>query len=142
MPFEEYDRKPAQGKTHNTEPKVSIRQTNSIGINKAALDKHTDDETHVKLLFNEDERLLGIKPVESLNNNPNAYTISQGDDSGGGTVTPTSFLRHYDLIHENTIHYEAQWDDDREMIVVDITNEITKYGCREVPTTDTKSPSE
>ena len=138
MGFEEFDKKPAQGMTHDSKPKVSIRKTNSIGINKVALQEFIDNETHVTLHFDPNENLLGIKPVESIDEHPNAYTISRTENTGGGTVTPTSFLRHYDLIHESTIHYRAEWDNDQNMIIVDTSVKINKYGSREIPTNTNK----
>lgn len=129
MGFEQFDKTPAQGTTSSSIPKLSVRKSDSIGLNKSAMVEFFDTSVEgIVLHYDSDNDIIGIEPVEELEENPNAYSLSRRHENGGGTVSAMAFLREYGLRHDATSHYQAEWNEQHEMVVSDLSKEITTYG--------------
>lgn len=130
MALEQHDRKTGHTKAKGEAPKVSLRKSGSIGINKHALQQFFADCNAVILYYDPEQNNIGIEPIEELHDHPNTYKITRRNPNAGGTVTPKSFLAEYDLQHSETLHYSVEWDNDRELLIVNLDQEMTKYGSK------------
>lgn len=110
------------------QPKISLRKSNSIGINNAALDEYfDDDDEYVEFYFDRDSNTLGIRGLEE--ETEDSYSLSKTES--GGTTAPTSFLKAEDLVPDITTQYEPrvqQLNDDVELVVIDLDDAIGVYG--------------
>ena len=127
MAFEKYeDTGRGRGRPAGADPMISLRQSGSIGINSAALDAYFDDADGAVLYFNDDDRQIGIEPVEDAEAEDAAYTVSKTDS--GGTIAPRAFLEDYSLIPAVTTQYEPVLDEDHGLVIVDLDEPIGTYG--------------
>lgn len=108
----------------SSEPRISLRKSGSIGISKAAMQNWFEDAEAVVLHFDEDNNKVGLEPVDE--DEEHSYTITRSE--GGGSVTPSAFLNRYDLIPDTTTRYAAEWDDENELVVADLSESIGTYG--------------
>lgn len=123
MAFEQVQKTGQGGGT--SEPLVSLRKSGGIGINSAAMEEHMPNAEFAHLYYDEENRKLGIKPVDEEDDN--TYTINKTESSGG--ITPTSFMKRHGLIPEVTTRYFVEWNDDKEMLVFDLDeDEAGTYG--------------
>lgn len=110
------------------QPKISLRKSNSIGINNAALDEYFDDDVeYVEFYYDRDADTLGIRPLEEESDD--SYSLSRTDS--GGTAAPTSFLKAESLVPDVTTQYEPRTqklNNDVELVVIDLDDEIGTYG--------------
>lgn len=117
-----------QGRGRASEAKISLRKSNSIGINSIALEQYFDDEDgYVELYYDPENNKLGLKPLKEETDD--AYTLSRSN--GSGSVTPTSFLSREDLVPNVTTQYAPeieQVNDDTELVVIDLDEPIGTYG--------------
>lgn len=112
------------------QPKISMRESGSIGINSRALEEYFEDYEYAQVQNGkgEDEGNLALKPT----NDPDGkatYTISRSGSSG--SVTPSSFLKSNNLIPEQTTQYIPQveeTEDGEEVVVIDLNEDGMKYG--------------
>lgn len=127
MGFEKFDESGSgRGRTPGTEPMISLRKSGSIGINSAALDEHFDDNGGAVMYYDSEENNVGIEPVEDKDADEAAYTISRTES--GGTVAPKAFLREYELIPDVTTQYDPEWDNDEELVTLDLDDPQGTYG--------------
>ncbi|MFB1064849.1 hypothetical protein [Natrinema sp. H-ect4] len=108
----------------SSEPRISLRKSGSIGISKAAMNEWFEDADAVVLHYDEDNDRIGLEPVEA--GEDHSYTITESE--GGGSVTPSAFMNRYDLVPEVTTRYAAEWDDDNELVVADLSESVGTYG--------------
>lgn len=128
--FEETAR--GRGRPAGTDPMISIRKSGSLGINETALEEYFNDDEAVVLYYDDESNRVGIEPVADKGADDAAYTISK--TNSGGAVTPKAFLEQYELIPEVTTQYEPEWDDDEELIVIDLDDPIGTHGSPESDT--------
>lgn len=101
MGFEKFEGG-GQGRGGSTEPKISLRKSGSIGINKAALEEYFEDAEGAVMYYDEDENRVGIEPVDDADQE-DTYTISRSNDTGA--ITPSAFLNRHNLVPEITTQY-------------------------------------
>lgn len=127
MAFEKFDETGrGRGRPAGAEPMISIRKSGSIGINRAALEERFEGTDGAVMYYDEDDNRMGVEPVPDKDADEAAYTVSKTDS--GGTVAAQAFLETYDLVPEVTTQYDPEWDDDRELIVVDLDDPTDTYG--------------
>lgn len=108
-------------------PMVSVRQSETIGINQAALDEFFEDVEYIEVYYDDDNNCLGLLPLEE--ETEDSYTLSRSDS--GGTVSPSSFLRSKELVPDITTQYEPfndDLDEDVELVSIDLEEPIGTYG--------------
>lgn len=125
--FEESGR--GRGRTPGTEPMISLRKSESIGINAAALEEYFADADGAVLYYDEDTNQIAIEPVADKDADEAAYTVSKTDS--GGTIGATAFLETHELVPEITTQYDPEWDDEQGFIVVDLDDPRGTYGSAE-----------
>lgn len=128
MAFEEV-KKEGRGSSSN-EPRVSLRKSGGIGINSAAMEQWFEDATHVKVYHDEENNRIGLQPFQEEVENSfkiNRTEGSEGSTASGG-VTPSRFLNENQLVPDVTTRYEADWDEDEGMVVVDLSESKGTYG--------------
>lgn len=108
-------------------PMISLRKSGSIGINGAAMAEHFEDVEAAVMYYDEDDDRVGIERVDDADAD-GAYTISRTNDTG--SITPSAFLRRYDLVPEVTTQYEPELveDDGTELVTIDLDEPIGTYG--------------
>jgi len=128
MPFEKFEGG-GQGRSGSTAPKISLRKSGSLGINNNALEQFFEDSEAAVMYYDEEENQVGIQPLESKDDDENAYTISKSDS--GGSITPSAFLKRYDLIPDITTQYTPEAkavNQNLELVTIDLDNPIGTYG--------------
>lgn len=108
---------------------VSIRKSGSIGVNQAALEEYFEEEDGAVLYYDADTTRVGIEPVEDKDADEAAYTVSKTDS--GGTIAAQAFLTTYDILPDVTTQYTPTWNDDEDLIAVDLDNPKKTYGSPE-----------
>lgn len=127
MPFEKFDESGnGRGRPTGADPMISIRKSESIGINEAALEAFFEDADGAVMYYDGDENLVGIEPVDHADADEAAYTITKSES--GGTIAPQAFLDKYDLTPDVTTQFDPEWDDEEELVVVDLDEPRKTYG--------------
>jgi len=138
MAFEKFDDSGSgRGRPAGTDPMISLRKTGSIGINQAALTEFFEENGGAVMYYDEESERIGIKPVADKDADEAAYSLTRSDS--GGTLAPKAFLRTYGLIPEVTTQYSPKWDDDAELVSIDLTTPLKTYGS---PTGDEEAKSD
>jgi len=130
MGFDKFEESGAgRGRPPGTEPMISIRKSASIGVNRAALEEYFQDQDGAVMYYNEEDDQIGIEPAADKDADEAAYTVTKTDS--GGTIVPQAFLERYDLVPNVTTQYDPAWDDDEELVVIDLDNPKKTYGSEE-----------
>jgi hypothetical protein len=123
MAFEKYDKGTGRG---TNQPRVSLRRSDTIGINGPAIAEHFDGVDGVVLYYDEDENRVGLEPADA--DESDAYTLVENNNADSATVNAMGFMTEFGLAPEQTTHYDAQWDDDQELVYVDLDDPVKTYG--------------
>lgn len=123
MGFEKYDKGTGRG---TSQPRVSLRKSDTIGINGAAIEEYFEDTDGVILYYDEEDNRVGLEPADA--DDSDAYTLVRANNSNSATVNATGFMTDHGLTPEQTTHYEAQWDDDADLVSIDLDEPVTTYG--------------
>lgn len=130
MSFQKFtDTKKGRGRPQQSEMMLSLRKSGSIGINRVTMEEFFDQNDGAVMYYSQETKQIGIEPVESAAADDAAYTVTKSDASG--TISAQAFLRQYDLVPEQTTQYTPEWDEDAELLVVDIENPTKTYGAEE-----------
>lgn len=126
MPYVKYNKGTGRG---TNEPRISLRRSNTIGINGPAVAEYFADVDGVVLYFDEDAGRVGFEPADA--DADDAYTLVENNNADSATVNATGFMTDNGLTPEQTTHYAAQWDDDEELVYVDLDDPVKTYGSAE-----------
>ncbi len=127
MGFEKFDDSGrGRGRPAGADPMVSLRKSGSIGLNAATLETYFDGTEGAVMYYNDEDNQIGIEPVPDSEADDAAYTVSS--TGSGATIAPRAFLEDYDLIPDVTTQYDPEWDDDRNLVVVDLEHPTGTYG--------------
>lgn len=130
MTFQKFtETKRGRGRPKSTELMMSIRKSGTIGVNRAALDEFFEGKDGAVMYYDEENNRIGIEPVEDAEADDAAYTVTKSDASG--TIAAQAFLRKYDLVPEITTQYAPKWDDEEELVVIDVDDYLKTYGSKE-----------
>ena len=103
---------------------VTVRSSGSIAPNSAVVRARFGDAKAVQLFFKESDDMIGIKPVDTYDEDDDRlYKISE--DGGSVSINTHAFMKEWNIEHEKTVRYRPQWDDEMEMLIVDIGQEGT-----------------
>lgn len=129
MPFEKHESTGRGRSSGGVVPKISLRKSGSIGINREALEEYFEGAGAVVMYFDEEENRVGLKPVKDKDAEKGAYTLSISES--GASVTPSSFLNKYGLIPEITTQYEPELvtvNQSLELVSIDLDEPLATYG--------------
>jgi hypothetical protein len=108
-------------------PRVSLRKTATMGINNPATQEFFNTADHVELFNDAVNQKIGLHPI--VEETSDAYKVKKSNKEGhGSSVNCRAFLREYDLVPDKTTRYKAEWDDERELVVIDLNNPDSVYG--------------
>jgi len=110
----------------NAGPKISLRKSGSVGVNRAALEEFFDDSTEaVVMYYDEEEDRVGMEQVEDKDSEDAAYTLTRSDS--GGSITPTAFLQRNSLVPEVTTQYLPEThtvNQNLELVTIDLEDGV------------------
>ncbi|HMO49583.1 MAG TPA: hypothetical protein PKE26_03325 [Kiritimatiellia bacterium] len=109
-------------------PLVSIRRGGSLGLSQGAINRYgfDNDMTHVVLFYDKEDKLVGIKPIagdseeHAIKVIVRPYKAAKGKESKTAFFSAKSFLDFYAIPYSETKSYDAKWDEQNAMIVIDL----------------------
>ncbi|MFK5604454.1 hypothetical protein [Haloferax volcanii] len=102
-------------------PRVSLRKSGTVGVNNAAVSEYFDGKDYVELFNDAVNQKVGLHPRDD--ETEDSYKVRKSDREGhGGQINCRAFLREYDIVPEKTTRYKASWDEDQELVVIDLTD--------------------
>lgn len=111
------------------EPSVGIQKRGALSLNTAALEA-LGSPTHVELLYDREERLIGIRKTTA--SNPHAYVVrGVGKSDATHVVSGKAFLSYYGIPRDVARRWPAEKRDG--MLVVDLKQpgtEVTSHSSR------------
>jgi hypothetical protein len=128
MGFKKFTKKGDSNSGNSTVgPRISLRKSATVGINNPATQKFFDTANHVELFNDAVNQKVGLHPIDE--ETEDSYKVRKSDKEGhGAQVNCRSFLREYDIIPEKTTRYKAEWDDEQELVVINLTDPDNVYG--------------
>lgn len=103
---------------------VTVRSSGSIAPNSAVVREHFGDAEAVQLFFKDGENLIGIRPVATYDSdNDRLYKLSK--DGGSISINTHAFMKAWDIEHDETIRYRPDWDEEMEILIVDLDDDGT-----------------
>jgi hypothetical protein len=111
------------------EPAIGIQKRGSLSLNTAAFEA-LGSPKHVELLYDAEERLIGIRKTTAAN--PHAYLVrGVGKNEATHVVSGKAFLAYYNISRDVARRWLAEKRDD--MLVVDLKQpgtEVTSHSSR------------
>lgn len=105
MGFEKFEDS-GRGRGGATQPKISVRKSNSIGLNSATLEEFfEDDHEAVVMYYDEEENQVGMQPIKDREQD-GAYTLTRSES--GGSVAPSAFIKSNGLDVERTMQFSPR----------------------------------
>jgi hypothetical protein len=134
MPFEKFDEAGSgRGGGGSTVPKISLRRSGSIGINRAALEEFFDeDDEAVVLYFDEEENRVGLRALKDKEEESSSYTLTRSN--GSASVAPQAFMKKHDLVPDITTQYSPELvkqNQNLELVAINLDDPIGTYGSAE-----------
>lgn len=99
---------------------VTIYKSERIGIPNRVMERYFEDYDGIRFYATEDRTEIALEPCEF--DDPNAYKLQTGSTGSKGMVTASSFLEHIGVDFEETKELPAEWDSDKNVLMVNITN--------------------
>ena len=119
MAFEKYEKNSRVG-SGNVDPMISIRASNTIGINKPAMEEFFEDATHIVTHYDPDTDRVALEP--DAGETEGAYKISRSNDSGA--LGCNGFLRDNGIDDEEKSRqytpYIDEMEDGTEAVMLDV----------------------
>lgn len=102
---------------------VSINRQGQMIIS-VSFRKHFPKGSPCELYFDKEKRLIGIKPVKEASH---ITATIKGWGAGKNThlLMLSSFLKCYKVSFDKPQRYNAHWDDEQKMLIVDVSKEAT-----------------
>jgi hypothetical protein len=98
---------------------VTIYRSERIGIPKRVMDRYFDDRDGLRFFVTKDRKKIGLQPCDF--EDENAYKIQTTGNKG--MVNASSFLEHVGIDFDESIERPAEWDTEREVLLVDVSGE-------------------
>ncbi len=116
-----FERFTASGKSFKA--RISIRKNGQISLSQGAVQKFRLTEYPYAVLFYDKEKhRIGLKPTQDPEE-PGAYKLNF--KGTGASVAGLAFLDYYGIDYSRSRRFEAQWDEEHEMIVIDLASPIS-----------------
>ncbi len=106
-------------------PAVTVQMRGNLSLNKAAYDALGRPE-HVALLYDREERIIGLEPVTATD--PDAYTCRKQQNSASYLVAGTAFMTFYDIAIGDTRRYSATVIDNQLLIDLKTGGQLVTAG--------------
>lgn len=103
--FEVFD---PQKASRVVEPFVSLQRKGTFTLNRAAYDA-LEQPSHVELLFDREEQVIGFRPVEPSEST--AYAVRSTDPTGSFAVAGLAFVKHFGIDTQVARRWPATVDD-------------------------------
>lgn len=100
------------------EPMATITRHRSINLNLAVMNNYVKDNEYATLYYNREDLLIGIK--FSKKKKQEAYKIRKYRGGKFGSITGMAFFKYYNIPHDETKAYNAKWDEQNEMLILDL----------------------
>ncbi|SEK92237.1 hypothetical protein [Haloferax larsenii] len=122
MGFKKFTRKGGKrGGSSSLGPRISLRKSGSVGLNHATIEKYFDGKDYVELFNDAVNQKVGLHPRGD--ETEDSYKVRKSEKEGhGGQIACKAFLREFDIVPDKTTRYEVSWDEDQELIVIDLTD--------------------
>ena len=118
MPFVEFDKRAASA---SKAPFVTLQRKGPLSLNQAAYELVGRPEA-VTLLYDEDEKLIGVKPASI--SQPRALPVrAQGEDANTYVIAGQAFCKHFGIDTSTARRYAVEMRDD--LLVVDLKSDST-----------------
>jgi len=122
MGFELFERRNAP----TGEPAITIRKfqgSNKVSfyVNESASRKFFINYTRTFLLYDKDKSFIGFRPT---NQEENSFSLTRGKKGTGILVYGMPFLRYYEIPHEKSKRYRANWNNEEELVVIDLNKPL------------------
>jgi len=116
-----FERFTASGRSFR--PRISIRKNGQISLSQGAVQKFELREVpYVVLFYDKEAQRIGIKPTHDPEE-PGAYKLNH--KGSGATISGLAFLDYFGIDHGRSQRYEAHWDEEHRMVVVDLRAPLT-----------------
>ena len=89
-------------------PFVSLQRKGTFTLNRAAYEA-LGQASHIELLFDRQEQVIGFRPVDS--SKPTAYAVRSTDPSGSFAVAGLAFVKHFGIDTQVARRWPATVDD-------------------------------
>lgn len=101
------------------EPMLTILKSGNLSLNKSAYEKYFKDFPFVRLFFDKDKQLIGIKPEkEQL---PNIIPLRINERSSTVNMSAVTFLKNYEIPYsEKSLRYPLTYDQEHGLLVADL----------------------
>jgi hypothetical protein len=99
--------------------RISIRANGQIGLSHGAVSKFgLDRYQYVVLFYDKETKQIGIQPTNDAEEK-GAYRLNV--KGSGATISALAFMDYFGIDHEKAEKYSAHWDDERAMVIIDLT---------------------
>lgn len=128
MGFERFDKRKA---VYGRSPNVTIQVRGIISINQAAF-RRMGEPNHVDLLYDVEQKLIGIVGTDDPNT---GHNVRVADQSGApAVISGTAFTRYYDIDTSESKRWEPMFDG--PMLIVDLKQPGRPIGSRRTRQSD------
>lgn len=101
-------------------PHVTIQKRGTLSLNRSAY-VALESPDAVELLYDRDERVIGLRPVPASDKDASHVRASAPSDRGPWVVSAMAFTKFYDIDTSTTMRWEAYLDDG--VLCVDLRTE-------------------
>jgi hypothetical protein len=121
MSFEIFNRKVQW----SGEPAITLNKLGRISFNKtASLKLQQEAVESVLLLWDEEKRLIGVRPITKKDNR--AYRISWSTRGDGCGFSSSTFLKYIGYNMSESRSFPAQWDEREQIFKIEVPQEYLK----------------
>lgn len=103
-----------------SKPKISISTAGQIGLNAACMSKYIKGKKFVLLYGDKEKGLIGIKPVETEQENSFRISYTKTKSNSTGSIAGRSFLSYFGIDYSERKSYIPEWNEKEGIISVKI----------------------
>lgn len=98
--------------------KITLLKWGQLGISRSCTDKYFKGYKFALLYFDEAQRKIGIQPTNEASNDAcNIRFIKKGTLA---TISIIQFLNHFEIDHEQSVVYNATWNDEAKLVEISL----------------------
>ena len=114
MGFKLYENKGGR----SSKPKASITTAGQIGLNAASVNKYLKDVEYIHLLYDEENKIIGIKKAKK--DDSNIFKLTRSGEQGTSSIAGRSFLGFFEIDYSKSRKFIPEWDSKNEMLLIKI----------------------
>ena len=116
-------------------PTVSVRKDGSLGLSQGALNRFDlqAGDWYVVLYYDKNVRVIGIQPTkESATEGAikiikrKSISKTSGKESLTASIAGRAFFNYYDIPLDKSRSYSAKWDEEQQMILVNLAEPLSQ----------------